>query len=282
MASRWTALAAVLAASCKTVFTPGAVLQHCGGLAQRHAPLLALATFASTPMLAEAKSGRSGKRSRRSGGGRSRRGKGWQISGSDVCFCMIMFAGTGGTVVGWCLLLEQRPSMAWMRIALVSVTLLAMSLDFVLTYIGMIGGFFGACLQFMSLWGSLDAAIRFPVSHELDHHSSWKQIALLVARPICYCYGFADGWNSKLWFLAVCMVQLLIVPLLYFISIPLEPTEEDKSIHNLVVEDVDIFWRIGRFLTTPARWYATVHSWRVSATKLKTSVFPTDCRTKAI
>uniref|UniRef100_A0A7S1WVF9 Uncharacterized protein n=1 Tax=Alexandrium catenella TaxID=2925 RepID=A0A7S1WVF9_ALECA len=164
-----------------------------------------------------------------------------------VAAVVLALAGCIGSIWAWSLYLETRPSFEQMRgymlAMLAAVTAYEMSLCLTLD----VHWWMCPLVLVANAWGLLDAVVRFPVVHDLDTPFSVKQLALLLCKVAACAFGFVDVHGSKVSIFTSLLVNIIAMPLIYFLALPLE--EEEAAAPAGRVVDVDIAVRLVQILS---------------------------------
>jgi hypothetical protein len=91
-------------------------------------------------------------------------------------------------------------------------------------------------------WGYLDAVLRFPIVHEMESFFTLKNILLLAFKVAMLAFGFRrlDQVSSMCIMISLVLVNLLCMPALYLIALPLDDDEIDQRLaaHDAVEDDL--------------------------------------------
>lgn len=154
----------------------------------------------------------------------------------------------GIAVWRWCVWLDKRPHPEHVRGAMFVVLLLATALELGLVAAGHLRWWMMWLLLSMNCWGSGDAVLRYPMLHDVDTFFTLKQLLLLPMKICCLALGFKNLAKSKLWFFHILLLNVVTLPLLYFLALPLDATEAEQrlAVHDVVDEDICV--RAARFV----------------------------------
>jgi hypothetical protein len=147
----------------------------------------------------------------------------------------------------WCLYLESNPtpgrirSWGYLAVAAVSVT------DFTLWYYEVAWSWLVLAALPVNVWGMLDAVMRFPAPHDVESLFTLKQFALLAAKVAMYTYGFVDFYASGLIYVTLFAVNVIGLPLFYFVALPMDGSRSKAA--TVDVGDVDVAVRLLRIIT---------------------------------
>lgn len=166
---------------------------------------------------------------------------------ATLCFLFLLCGGG----IGWCLYLESRPDMWRTRFAMYVVLALSTVFELALCARAVFVWWMWPVILVMNSWGALDAILRFPVLHGFDTMFALKQVVLLVVRVGLYIYGLSSFSDNRIVFFAALMLNILGLPLMYVLALPLDDTACEQAGAARMVVDVDIFVRIGRAVLDP-------------------------------
>merc|ERR1719401_696866 len=138
-----------------------------------------------------------------------------------------------------------------MRTIMLVVLVLSMITDVVLFAVGVAALWMVVVLTIVSVWGSVDAVLRFPSLHACDSWFTAKQTCILLLKIVLYAFGFVDLHNSKLWFFSLLLINVVGLPLMYILALPLDEKFSDEQMKGLLAVDVDIAARLWRAVATP-------------------------------
>lgn len=165
-----------------------------------------------------------------------------------VAVLTLLFVLCGGGIA-WCLYLEMSPEVWKTRIVMYVVVLIAAVIEA------------GCCLQNifqlwmlpvlvgLNVWGELDAVMRFPVLHGFDTWFACKHLLLLAAKVGLYIVGISSFADDKVTFFSLLMFNVIGLPLMYVLALPLDEVSPDMQGGARGVVDVDISVRIFRLVT---------------------------------
>jgi len=160
----------------------------------------------------------------------------------------LLFVLCGGGI-GWCMYLEGQPATKVTRIIFLLVLATATCIDLALCVWRYVAWWMLPTLLLLNCWGALDAVLRFPVLHGFDSAFSCKQLLLLLLRGILYVVG-AQSSLSKTAMFAVLILNVLGLPLMYVLALPLDDMMGcDQQVAARDVVDKDLAVRVWRFTT---------------------------------
>jgi len=163
---------------------------------------------------------------------------------ATVATVVLSIVGCGGAIWGWCAYLERRPTYEQMRNKMLALLAAVTVFELSLCLLSDVHWWMTPLLLVTNTWGLLDAVIRFPVAYDLDTFFSLKQIALLISKMFVYTFGFVDVHENKVVVFVSLLVNIIAMPLVYFLALPLE--EEEAAAPAGRVVDVDIAVRLMR------------------------------------
>jgi len=101
-------------------------------------------------------------------------------------------------------------------------------------------------------WGYLDAVLRFPVVHDIESLFTVKNLLLLAFKVAMLAFGFRrlDRVTSACCMLGLVIMNLLGMPALYLIALPMDDTLLEQRIAAHDVNDVDLAQSLFRFMTS--------------------------------
>jgi hypothetical protein len=101
-------------------------------------------------------------------------------------------------------------------------------------------------------WGYLDAVLRFPVVHELESFFTVKNLLLLAFKVALLAFGFRhlDRVGSACCMLSLMVANLMGLPALYLIALPIDDSQMDQRMAAHDVVDVDLAQSMLRFATS--------------------------------
>eukprot|EP00927_Polykrikos_kofoidii_P005680 TRINITY_DN12251_c0_g1_i1.p1 TRINITY_DN12251_c0_g1~~TRINITY_DN12251_c0_g1_i1.p1 ORF type:complete len:268 (-),score=16.79 TRINITY_DN12251_c0_g1_i1:91-894(-) len=163
------------------------------------------------------------------------------VTGSLAVFgCILLF---GIIVLALCVYLDYNPTAGRLRCIMYSLIISATLLELGLCATDTLHWSVAIVVIISSLWGSLDAILRFPVFHDFDTIFTLKQIILIGIKIL----AFGLGISSKIWFYVLFMIEVLFFPLIYYVNLQLDDSERFRAVSEVV--DDDILCRVGAFFT---------------------------------
>merc|ERR1712098_920305 len=96
-------------------------------------------------------------------------------------------------------------------------------------------------------WGFFDALIRFPLVPDFESCFTLKQFLLFGVNIVSSALGFIDISASRMWFFAVLLVNIAVLPLIYFLALPVDDSAQNQRLAAHDVVNVDIAIRMVRF-----------------------------------
>merc|ERR1719410_1792875 len=118
----------------------------------------------------------------------------------------------------------------------------------------------------VNIWGALDALLRYPAAHDSESLFAMKQMVLVAAKTIGYVtsliVGVLAGRHSDfIVFLAVLLLDVWGLPLMYLMSMPIDPAEQVVRDDD---HDVDLavrVWQLAMCASERHRCLATCKGW---------------------
>lgn len=164
-----------------------------------------------------------------------------------VCIFVLLSAVCGSGVC-WCIFLEYEPSSEQVRRIMLYVVSCITCFEFALGLTSLVHWWMLPLLVLTNVWGLLDAALRFPVVHDVDTMFTVKQVLLLVVKVLGCVFGFIDFQQTWMLMFLMFIADVCALPLLYCLALPVDEDPKQQRIAANSVEDVDIALRIGRVL----------------------------------
>lgn len=160
---------------------------------------------------------------------------------------VIIVLGVCGGGILWVFYVDSRPKTSRTRFVLYSALSFAVGLELALYMQQLLLWWVLPAIIITNCWGMLDAVLRFPVLHNLFGWFTAKQLCLLFVKVVCYTWSFVSIWGGGLWFVAMVLLNILGLPLMYLVALPLDDsTEEQEDAANGVLDE-DIAVRLARF-----------------------------------
>mmetsp|Transcript_57560 Transcript_57560/g.124461 ORF Transcript_57560/g.124461 Transcript_57560/m.124461 type:complete len:291 (-) Transcript_57560:70-942(-) len=162
-------------------------------------------------------------------------------------FVMLLLITCGGTL--WCFYLEYQPDPRRVRAIMLCVLGPAVAAELSLVWIQQFYKWMILVLLLINFWGPLDAVLRYPVVHDFETLFSLKQILLIIAKITSYAFGLKDFYAGRFWFFGLLMLNIMGLPILYFLALPLDDSPEEQRSARESVVDEDIALRVARLMT---------------------------------
>jgi len=162
----------------------------------------------------------------------------------SIVFLILAVVLSAGGIWAWCLYLERRPSPEPVRNILLGVLAMATVAEYSLIYLDLLHWWMAIVLFICNFWGFLDALLRFPVLHDFDTAFSVKQVVLLCAKMASLALGFTSFRDYQVWFFFALGFNVVTLPLLYLLALPIDEGEQEQRLFSSGVVDVDIAWRL--------------------------------------
>eukprot|EP00927_Polykrikos_kofoidii_P037588 TRINITY_DN31761_c0_g1_i1.p1 TRINITY_DN31761_c0_g1~~TRINITY_DN31761_c0_g1_i1.p1 ORF type:complete len:297 (+),score=23.29 TRINITY_DN31761_c0_g1_i1:48-938(+) len=153
-----------------------------------------------------------------------------------------------GSCVGWCLYLDNHPEFSRIRNIMHSLLVVATLFELALCGVGKFKWWMPGVLAVTNVWGLADAVMRYPVVHDIDSLFTFKQLLLLCGKIIACAFGFHDFNRSSHWFFALILVNVVCLPLLYFLALPLDDSEQENAAAAEDIVDTDLLLRLANVL----------------------------------
>lgn len=113
----------------------------------------------------------------------------------------------------------------------------------------------------VSIWGGVDALLRFPAAHDAESIFSIKQGLLLFAKTLSYAFGI-NGFRMHVGlFMLILLIDIWGLPVLFLMALPLDPAEQVASDDR---DDIDIAvkaWRLTTCQKERQRCLRTCKTW---------------------
>lgn len=151
---------------------------------------------------------------------------------------MMLFVVCGGGVL-WGQFVENRCPRLVQR-GLFAVLAVTTSFELALCALSVLGWWMLPVILVTNTWGFMDAVLRFPVLHDFGTAFALKQILLLLLKVACAVYSLADFQDHWVWRYLVVLMNLFVLPMFYFLALPLEGAPKEYRLAASQVEDVDI------------------------------------------
>lgn len=103
-------------------------------------------------------------------------------------------------------------------------------------------------LIFCNFWGSLDAVLRFPISHDLDNFFTIKILLLLLAKTTVYSVYFTQITKNVPVFLSALFSCIWAQPLLYVMALPTYDVPQPFQHSNFLCQDCDTLYKLWVYL----------------------------------
>mmetsp|Transcript_109624 Transcript_109624/g.316986 ORF Transcript_109624/g.316986 Transcript_109624/m.316986 type:complete len:223 (+) Transcript_109624:96-764(+) len=110
-----------------------------------------------------------------------------------------------------------------------------------------------------NIWGAIDAVLRFPAAHSLESFFSAKQFGLLAMKTLAYTAGMVDFRRYVWLFLIILVTNIWSWPVLYTMSLPMDPAEQ---VVKDDAYDVDLVLRVWRLVGSAPERRACLSSCR--------------------
>jgi hypothetical protein len=154
---------------------------------------------------------------------------------------------------------EHHP--ARVRLAMLSVLGFASILEVEFAAYGLTCSWVAAVSVFVNLWGSLDALLRFPASHDLESLFAAKQFILLMAKTFAYAFGINNFRHHVGAFLVILLILIWGLPVLYLMALPLDPAEQVAADDRDDVDRVVRVWSLTTCESERQRCLGTCKKW---------------------
>lgn len=171
---------------------------------------------------------------------------------------MVLLFVTCGLGIAWCLYLECGPNpydVRWFMHVALFVTLLLESL---MCFSQQLLWWMLPVFAFFSLWGGLDAVLRYPVVHGFGTGFAWKHVGILVVRTVAYVCSLRSFTESQFYFCFTLILNVICFPMMYLLALPIEEVTSEQSSAARMVVDTDILIRLWRMLSDPQERQAAV------------------------
>jgi len=126
-----------------------------------------------------------------------------------------------------------------------------------------------------TLWGHLDAVLRFPVLHDPESFFVIKVCACWLLKILCLALGFKELTRDSLTLLAFIVVEVVVLPGTYLLSLPLDDCLLTQRAAAYDVTDVDIAVRVWTLIIDgrerAALWHAVRRKFRRMVAHMKAS-----------
>eukprot|EP00405_Crypthecodinium_cohnii_P043255 CAMPEP_0206569554 /NCGR_PEP_ID=MMETSP0325_2-20121206/26508_1 /ASSEMBLY_ACC=CAM_ASM_000347 /TAXON_ID=2866 /ORGANISM="Crypthecodinium cohnii, Strain Seligo" /LENGTH=298 /DNA_ID=CAMNT_0054073167 /DNA_START=23 /DNA_END=916 /DNA_ORIENTATION=- len=159
--------------------------------------------------------------------------------------CLLFVLCGGG--IGWCLYLECSPMIWKTRLVMGVILFISTCVELGCCSYEVFKWWMAPILLFLNLWGPFDAVLRFPSLHGFDSLFSLKQFFLIILKVIAYILGLHSFVSSKVIFFSLLMFNIVGLPLMYVLALPLDEATPDQGLASKNVTDVDIAYRIFKF-----------------------------------
>jgi len=157
-------------------------------------------------------------------------------------------AGLTAAMWLWGSLLDQHEhDPARVRASMFLVVVLVATTELILVLSGVVAPWVLLVSLTANIWGSFDAVLRFPATHELESLFSAKQFMLLFAKTVAFIYGFESVRLHLGKAICVLLFNIWCLPVLYLMAMPLDACEH---VHSDDDYDVDLLYRL---------WQLAVH-----------------------
>lgn len=156
-----------------------------------------------------------------------------------------------GSGITWCLYLECRPETWRTRLVMFIVVLVATTAELGLCAWQVFHWWMFPAILLFNTWGPLDAVMRFPVVHGFDTVFSVKQILVMLAKILCYIFGIQRFSQNRIAFFAMLMLNVIGMPLMYVLALPLDEGACEQAGAARGVVDVDVAIRLVRVVSNP-------------------------------
>mmetsp|Transcript_75162 Transcript_75162/g.148740 ORF Transcript_75162/g.148740 Transcript_75162/m.148740 type:complete len:204 (-) Transcript_75162:71-682(-) len=148
---------------------------------------------------------------------------------------------------------DCRPELA--RAGLLAVWVVVTGLEFSCWWTQITRWWWAIVIIVHSIWGWLDAILRFPKLHDLESLFALKHICLILIKMPLLAFAMKNLQKHVLQFIGLLFMNM-VLPVIYLIMLPLDddPIHQRMYSHGVVNEDIAI--RICRFFANPAsNWF---------------------------
>lgn len=155
-------------------------------------------------------------------------------------------------IFAWAFWLERRkPYPEQTRRLLLLVVLLLTLAESWCVWIGALRRWMPLPILLVNGWGYVDAVLRFPIVHELESFFVVKNLLLLAFKVVTLAFGFRqiNKANNVCCLVFFMVTNLLGIPALYLLALPLDDTHIEQRMAAHDVNDVDLAESLFRCIT---------------------------------
>jgi len=111
---------------------------------------------------------------------------------------------------------------------------------------------FAFSIVFVNIWGYLDAVMRFPVVHDIESFFVVKNVILMAGKVGMLAFGFKKlaFINNTCVMLFFMVMNLIGIPSLYLVALPLDEDAVEQRIAAHDVDDCDLASKAFNFVTS--------------------------------
>jgi len=148
---------------------------------------------------------------------------------------------------------DPRPELA--RTALFVVWVVATGLELCCWWAKFTTWWMAVATIVHSIWGWLDAILRFPKLHDVESLFTLKHVCLMLLKMLLLAFGMTNLQKNALYFLGLLFLNMML-PVIYLLMLPLDDEAVYQRIYSHGVVDEDIAIRMFRVLANPTQnWF---------------------------